>query len=411
MARELPGVDGEALIRALDTESVVSIKLNRRKVAMLADKGMIPAEGDELSLSQGYLTAGQVADLTGYEGAEPVEWCRSGFYLPARPQFTLNPLLHAGVFYVQEASSMIYESLLGEHLGDIPPGLALDMCAAPGGKSTSILNALPDGWHLVANEFMPARAAILRENLLKWGYPQITVTNSPTGRFATRGPQFAVVAVDAPCSGEGMMRKEPQARAQWSPRLVQQCAALQREILADAVAALLPGGLLIYSTCTFNTTENEENVRFLAEEFGLDPIVPGRRFMPHITRGEGLFVSLLRKPGPVPPPMTRQRLDKTLAGCRVLADGYPAPVAKGRDIIPDPAAPLALDFDLNQWPAAEVDKETALQYLRHQAVTLPAGTPRGIVTLTYRGAPLGIAKNLGTRANNLYPKEWRIRNL
>ena len=235
MVRGMQGIDGEALLAALDTPSPVSIKINRRKLKDCSTQA--------------------VAGTLGYGDLKPVPWCASGFYLPARPQFTLNPLLHAGVFYVQEAGSMFYESIVQELAADLPPGLVLDACAAPGGKSTSILNALPDGWTLVSNEFVPTRAAVLRENLLKWGYPDIVVTNSPVSALAKGAPLFSIVAVDAPCSGEGMMRKEPVARSQWSPGLVQQCAALQREILADAVGALLPGGILIYSTCTFNTAE------------------------------------------------------------------------------------------------------------------------------------------------------------
>lgn len=391
MVRQMPDIDGEALIASLCTAPAVSIKLNRRK--------------------SGCLTAGQAGEALGYDDLEPVPWCRSGFYLPSRPQFTLNPLLHAGAFYVQDASSMIYETLADQYYADMPAGFVLDMCAAPGGKSTSILNALPDGWTLVANEFTPQRAGILRENLLKWGYPHIVVTNNDTARFAEAGPLFSLVAVDAPCSGEGMMRKEAAARTQWSPGLIRQCAALQREILANAVNALLPGGILIYSTCTFNRIENEDNMQWAAEEFGLE-ILQNRRFMPYMTRGEGLFVAVMRKQGQLLTPRNgRKSLDRILKNCRVLADGFPPPVMKGRDLIPDPTSPLATDFDANKYPSVEVELETALEYLRHNPIILPAGTPRGLIVITYRGQRLGLAKNLGTRANNLYPKEWRIRNL
>ena len=379
MASALPGVDAAALISALETEPEVSVKLNRRMVRRLTGRE--------------FLTAGEAGDLLGYAGLEPVPWCRSGFYLPERPQFTLNPLLHAGLFYVQDASSMVYETMLGEHLGDMPPGLALDLCAAPGGKSTSMLNALPDGWHLVANEFTPNRAPALLENLTKWGYPDVTVTNSATGRLATGGPLFSIVAVDAPCSGEGMMRKEETARAQWSPGLVKQCAALQREILSDAVEALLPGGLLVFSTCTFNTTENDDNVAWLQEYHGLELLEQPRRFMPHITRGEGLFAAIFRKPGAFAPARNAgKRLQKLLAGCRALT-----PPEFHRD---DPGLPT-VDVDLN----------TALDYLRRMAVTLPPENPRGPLCVTYKNVRLGTVKNLGNRANNQYPKEWRIRNL
>ena len=407
--RRMDGIDGEALLAALDTPSPVSIKINRRKMPDCS--------------------AQAVAGTLGYGDLKPVPWCASGFYLPARPQFTLNPLLHAGVFYVQEAGSMFYESIVQELAADLPPGLVLDACAAPGGKSTSILNALPDGWTLISNEFVPTRAAVLRENLLKWGYPDIVVTNSPVSALAKVGPLFSIVAVDAPCSGEGMMRKEPVARSQWSPGLVQQCAALQREILADAVDALLPGGILIYSTCTFNTAEDDDNLQWLVDNFGLEPIqlrcaalVPGHadnpsrnhavRFMPHITDSEGLFVAALRKPGELRPVRNpKAKLSQLMKGCKVLCDGYPAPTMKGKNLIPDPTAALDVTFDANKYPRADVDLTTALDYLRHNAITLPAGSPAGVTVLTYKGFPLGFVKNLGNRANNMYPKEWRIRNL
>lgn len=409
MVRGMHGIDGEALLAALDTQSPVSIKINRRKMPECTPQA--------------------VAGTLGYEDLRPVPWCESGFYLPARPQFTLNPLLHAGVFYVQEAGSMLYESIVQELAADLPPGLVLDACAAPGGKSTSILNALPDGWTLVSNEFVPTRAAVLRENLLKWGYPDIVVTNSPVSALAKGAPLFSIVAVDAPCSGEGMMRKEPVARSQWSPGLVQQCAALQREILADAVDALLPGGILIYSTCTFNTTEDDDNLQWLVDSFGLEPIqlrcaalVPGHadnpspnhavRFMPHITDSEGLFVAALRKPGELRPVRSpKAKLSQLLKCCKVLCDGYPEPVMKGKNLIPDPTAALDVTFDANKYPRTDVDLTTALDYLRHNAITLPAGSPAGLTVLTYKGFPLGFVKNLGNRANNMYPKEWRIRNL
>lgn len=405
MLGAIRGLDAEACIAALDTPAQTSLKINLRKLPLR-----------------------DVASL-GYKDLEPVSWCDSGFYLDTRPSFTLNPLLHAGCFYVQEASSMIYETLVRRHAADMPPGLVLDLCAAPGGKTTSIINALPDGWHVVANEYMPQRAVILRENLLKWGYPEITVTNNDVSRPTRVREAFSIVAVDAPCSGEGMMRKEMAARSQWSPGLVRQCAALQQDILHSAVNALAPGGLLLFSTCTFNTLENEENLRMLVEDCGLTPVqpdipkewnihrqltgpYPALRFMPHITRGEGLFAAILRKPGDLATPKNiGKTLDRIRKDCRVIADGFPKPVENGRKSIPAPEEPLDITFDPNKYPRLEVDIETALQYLRREAITAPAGVPTGLMTVCYDGHPLGLLKNLGNRANNLYPKEWRIRNL
>ena len=243
----LLGADAPAFLEAMQQTPSVSIKLNRRKTTDVA--------------------------ATGYDGTEAVRWCRSGYYLPQRPLFTYNPLLHAGVFYVQDASSMIYETIAERivpmALDTGSPLRVLDLCAAPGGKTTSLINALPDGSMVVANEFIGNRASILKENLLKWGYPDIMITNSPTSRFTDMGEIFDIVAVDAPCSGEGMMRKDETAVTQWNEGLQRQCASLQREILTDAFKALKPGGFLIYSTCTFNRLENEENVNFLVEDLGM----------------------------------------------------------------------------------------------------------------------------------------------
>lgn len=401
----LPGLDAAALIDSLGTPPAVSIKLNRRKLS-----------GPE---------------VLGYGNLSPVPWCRSGFYLDERPKFTLNPLLHAGAFYVQDASSMIHETLVAsvaDRFGLPARPLVLDMCAAPGGKTTSMINALPDGAFVVANEVMPQRAKILRENLLKWGYPDIMVTGSQASRFAAAGEVFDLVAVDAPCSGEGMMRKDEEARAQWSPGLVRQCAALQREILDSAVLALRPGGFLIYSTCTFNTEENERNAEWLVREKGLEPVdpalpgewgigrqlgsdVPALRFMPHITRGEGLFAALFRKPVDSAPVSRDRALGAVRKSARVILDGIPEVNLKGKVGIPASEWALSTAFPRGRYPEAPLDPDTALRYLRHEAITLPSETPRGFVAVTFNGFPLGFVKNIGNRANNLYPAEWRIRNL
>ena len=242
---------------------------------------------------------------------DPVPWCSGGTILHDRPRFTFIPQLHSGAFYVQEPASM----MVGEIIRKIAPErplAVLDLCAAPGGKTTAAVAALPAGSLMTANEFIPQRAVVLRENIQKWGHPAVTVTNSPTAAFASVGPAFDIVIADAPCSGEGMMRKDPEARAQWTPGLVEKCSALQRTILADAVAALAPGGYLIYSTCTFNRLENEENVAWAINNFGLESIEisidPGwgihpaigsshhcMRFFPHLTPSEGLFISVMRK--------------------------------------------------------------------------------------------------------------------
>lgn len=402
----LPGVDGEAFARAMAEPSAVSIKLNRRKCHSLSDLG--------------------------YGELTPVKWASGGYYLDERPRFTLNPLLHAGVFYVQDASSMIYSTIV-EYLIDrgllAQNPLVADFCAAPGGKTTSIINAVGDSATVIANEFEPKRAAVLKENLLKWGFPRIMVTNSPTGRLAQAcTDSFDLVAVDAPCSGEGMMRKDETAVSQWNPGLVRKCAALQREILSDAVDALKPGGCLIYSTCTFNMTENEENVVWMTENLGLETValdfpeewgigkslMPGihaLRFMPHLTRGEGLFAAVLRKPGDAQTPkheVVRKNVAKKL---KVILDGIPQVTMKGKMEIPASEWALSTDFPKDRYPVAPIDLDKGLSYLRHEAITLDESAPRGFVVVEYLGYPLGFVKNIGSRANNLFPQNWKIRNL
>lgn len=371
MLRNLLGEEAEELIKALDTPPVTSVRLNRRKPG---------AEFDD---------------------AEPVKWCDSGFYLKQRPEFIFDPLLHAGAYYVQDASSMIYESVvkvLTERFAEsLPEGnpaylKVLDLCAAPGGKATAMINALPDGCDVTANEYSSKRVGALKENIDKWGYPNVVVTNKDSSYYGSQGESYDIVAVDAPCSGEGMMRKEEMARQQWSPKLIDECASLQKEILKNAEASLKPGGFLIYSTCTFNRKENEENAAYIAGELGLQPIdcgfpedwriqkgigtdLPVYRFMPHKTKGEGLFLAVFQKPG------------------EWVADRSPKKriTATGAD-----------------HPHVDVDKATALSYLRRESIILPPDAPRGLVTITYKGLPLGEAKNIGSRANNLYPKNRRI---
>lgn len=381
MSERLLGEEAGAFLEAMRRDPVVSVRLNSRKPG---------------------------AD---FNGARRVKWCDKGFYLPERPSFTLDPLLHAGAYYVQDASSMIYyptvHALL-PHLGQAPVRV-LDLCAAPGGKTTAIIDALPDGSRVTANEYVGKRAGVLRENITKWGYPLASVTNRDSAWFASTGQTFDIVAVDAPCSGEGMMRKERKAVEQWSEELTAGCASLQREILANAASAVAPGGFLIYSTCTFNRKENEENAEFAAGELGLEPFdpafpeewgiprgigteLPVYRFMPHKTEGEGLFLAVFRKPGDFEPP----RLP-VMPAKKVMA----SPVPEMADI-------LSTDFDRDAYPLAELDERQALAYLRRESITLSPDVPKGIVVVTYKGLPLGPVKNIGSRANNLYPKNWRI---
>ncbi len=422
-----------ALAEALScTEPVVSVRHNCRK-------GRVPAAN-----------------------ADKVPWCPGGEYLDRRPAFIFDPAMHQGLYYVQDASSMFLWYAVKQLAGDAPVDY-LDACAAPGGKTTAAIDALVDGSRVVAHEFVPARAAVLRENLFKWGYPYVAVTTGDTSRFRDEKGRFDIIAADVPCSGEGMMRKDAVAVEQWAPALVTQCAARQREILSNLWPALRPGGYMIYSTCTFNLDENEHMVKHLVDEYGAEPVsidvpsewgiagalagnAPVYRFMPHNLRGEGLFMAVLRKPAGdngcrrVPkrakparpaclPDVCREVgkwLDPSYApvlecdGDTVYAvpGGYdasdrlrarvPVAVVKGKSVIPAHELAMSLMLRRGVFPEAEVEKNVALQYLRRESVALPGCVPRGIALLTFGGMPLGFVKNLGSRANNMYPSSWRI---
>ena len=340
---------------------------------------------------------------------ERIPWCEEGYYLAGRPQFTFDPLFHAGCYYVQEAASMFVTHIIRSV--DIPtPKRALDLCAAPGGKSTALLSVLPDECTLVSNEPISNRAQILLENITKWGYPNSIVTNNYPRDFRKAKLTFDLILCDVPCSGEGMFRKDPATIGEWSQQNVEKCWRLQREIVADAWECLAPGGLLIYSTCTFNLKENEENVRWILENFDAEALdiptdpswnitgsllegftAPVYRFIPGITRSEGLFVCAIRKRGTRnEDTLTKEKLEKTR--CLKVLDPS--------NLLPPSSILL---------PRINIDYPEALKYLRGEALVLPADTPRGIVNITYKGIVLGPAKNIGNRANNLYPKAWRIK--
>ena len=287
----LGDAEATALCAALDGVPPVSLRLNPQKAA-----ATLPAATD---------------------GAVP--WCaESGRYLVSRPRFTQDPLLHAGAYYVQEAASMAI-ALAARALPDTPRRV-LDLCAAPGGKSTLWRALLPDDCLLVANEPIGQRAQILRENLEKWGHSAVVVTQAYPEAFAPLGGLFDVVAADVPCSGEGMFRKDHDARSEWSADSPALCAERQRAIIADVWPALRTGGCLVYSTCTFNSAENEDNVDWICRTLGAEVLplpvdaawgivgdqtgrhLPVCRFLPHRTRGEGFFLALLRKTAETPAP-------------------------------------------------------------------------------------------------------------
>ena len=439
---------------------------------------------------------------------DKVLWCSTGYYLNERLTFTFDPLFHAGCYYVQEASSMFVEQVLRQYVED--PVVMLDLCAAPGGKSTHARSVLPEGSLLVANEVIRNRSQILAENLTKWGNPDMVVTNNDPSDFSGLSSFFDVVLTDVPCSGEGMFRKDAVAIDEWSPENVEICWQRQRRILTDIWPSLKPGGILIYSTCTYNTKEDEENVRWIQEEFGAELLsldipkewnitgnllredksasnkesfakeiideveqLPVYHFLPHKTKGEGFFLAALRKPdsaeysdinmefayskgrlpkkkdkkgGGTPTSVSKENLavakswlnelvsDKYMLytegmeirvfpqtyihelailkqNLRIVQAGVAVGEVKGKDLIPSHA--LAMSICLlrsGAFVSEEITYEQAIAYLRKEAVALSETAPRGYVLLTYRSIPLGFVKNIGNRANNLYPQEWRIRS-
>lgn len=399
---------------------------------------------------------------------EPIPWCPDGYYLKERPVFTLDPALHAGAYYVQEPSSM-FLSVLEPVFNIINPTVLLDLCAAPGGKTTHMISMIPrsssdpdeimgNGPLIIANEVIKSRVATLKENVLKWGDHSVVVTNrdardfsmgkiSPN-KFSTENYSpndstysFDFILVDAPCSGEGLFRKDPSAIAEWSEESVKMCAARQKRILADIWDSLKPGGLLAYSTCTFNIYENDGNVAWLKNEYkaqtfdlfgfyksnfidnkfnpelvkewGIMPTKEGGfQFFPGLVKGEGFFFALLQKP-------LSNKSQNFITGNNYTGIVNPVnpvkPVnsvkqvksVKHESIQPEHEYSLSIRY-AGEWPSVELNKEDALLYLSRNSLKLE-GAPLGYLRVTYNGLGLGFVKNLGTRANNLYPMNWRIR--
>ena len=374
-----------------------------------------------------------------------VPWCPQGRYLSSRPSFTLDPLFHGGTYYVQEAASMsIWQLEPYMH-----PGIkVLDACAAPGGKSTLLLDLIPPDGLLVCNEPIGSRVPILAENISKWGYANALVTRNDPADFARLPGFFDMVLIDAPCSGEGMFRKDVRARQEWSPENVSLCAARQRRILSDVWPCLRPGGVLAYSTCTFNRAEDEEQVDWLCQTLGARVVLAPQHYYPHLTRGEGFFLAAVEKDGPkgercapreraipkgtpapkdAPRPLqgaytyamngsllkafpsaqysSIQYLHTLLNG---LHSGIAVATLKGKDWIPEADLALATDLRPDAFPTFEASLPQALSFLRREALTVPPSAPKGYLLVTYQSHPLGFVKNIGTRTNNLYPPARRI---
>ena len=371
---------------------------------------------------------GMTEEMTGlFSEHTLVPWCRNAYWLRQRPLFTTDPFFHAGRYYVQEAGSMFLDEVLRQH---ITSSVAmLDLCAAPGGKSTLARAALPAGSLLFANEPDRRRANILLENIQKQGHPDVVVTNNYPHHYARTKLLFDVILADVPCSGEGLFRRDPKAVAEWSVTNVQKCATLQRQIITDIWDRLRPGGLLVYSTCTFNLHENEENILYICEELGADVVSveigddwgitpslhpqfdgPVYRFIPGTSRSEGLFMAVLRKHGDsCIALLKREKMLSQCKGLNVMYDGVPREEQRGKAFVPSHAEALSLSLDRTKYAECKVSLDDALRYLHHETLTLAADVPRGYVLLTYKNIPIGFVKNIGNRANNLYPKEWAIR--
>ncbi len=402
-------------------------------------------------------------------GLERVPWCAEGFYLPERPSFTLDPLFQAGAYYVQEASSMLLHEALKQTVNLTRPLRVLDLCAAPGGKSTLLASALHPDSLLICNEVIRSRVAVLRENVDKWGYPNVVVSHHDPDDMSNLSGFFDVVVVDAPCSGEGLFRKDPDAVQEWSEANVQLCSARQKRILAAAAPLLDQGGILVFSTCTYNDAENLDNLRYLSgtgfqnRPLNLPPewnVVErtvgdaiGYQCYPHQVRGEGFFISVFQKTGFT----SAVKLDaRTFRSIRALRPRETASAAKwlrdstnfsfwekpngdvmalpkvlekqflfldvalrnkgfgleigqfkGQDFIPSHALALSTAVNPNL-PAIALSKENALRYFKKENLLL--GEPaKGWLLAQYNGLNLGWVKGVGNRVNNYLPKDWRIR--
>ncbi len=437
------GDQWEAFEKALNTPSPVSIRLN-------------PVKSRSKSFA--------ADDIT------PVPWSEFGFYLPVRPSFTFDPLFHAGVYYVQEASSMFVEQAFRQHVSSSVR--VLDLCAAPGGKSTHMASLIGRDSLLVSNEVIASRANILLDNVVKSGFENVIVTNNDPLALGKLGVAFDVILVDAPCSGEGMFRKDADSVSEWSDGNVRLCCERQQRIVSDVWPALKEDGLLIYSTCTYNLRENEENVRWIMDNLGAEIVklqmdenwkissslspesqLAVSRFLPHRTSGEGFFMAVLRKtseaeeatilkkkdkkqkakPAPVPaglkqlllhperytfqeingkwrayPPQVAAFLEQS-EGLKILNAGILLGEHKGKNLVVSHALALSNELNPNAFPVENVDREIAINYLRKEPVFLP-DAPTGYVLLAYENSPIGFVKNIGNRVNNLLPNEWRIKS-
>ena len=394
-----------------------------------------------------------------------VPWCGHGIYLKNRPKFTLDPFLHAGAFYVQEASSMFLYHVVESILPNASGLKVLDLCAAPGGKTT-LLASMKQFDFILANEIISSRVPVLYENLVKWGSSKTYVSNNDPKDFNDLGELFDVVLVDAPCSGSGLFRKDPTALAEWNNELVNFCSLRQQRIIRDALEVLKPGGYLIYSTCSYSREENEGILDYIMDQGGISSIninVPatwgvvlslsdkfsanGYRFYPDKVLGEGFFCSVFQKNESSTraninayseqPKITEKQIDLDewvdSDGLTFLEDngeilsvqhdhlsfrnylkyrlrlrksGVKLGALMKKGFVPDHE--LALSENVSQkTPQMLLSKSDAIKYLRKEDIAVDNYSD-GTYLVTYQQSALGWAKIINNRLKNNYPMNWRI---
>ncbi len=397
---------------------------------------------------------------------DSVPWCNTGFYLGERPSFTHDPVFHGGVYYVQEASSMFLEQAIKKSVDLTKNIRALDLCAAPGGKSTHLLSLINSTSLLVSNEVIRSRATVLSENIEKWGNMNVVVTNNDPEDFEILEGFFDVIVVDAPCSGEGLFRKDPEAMQEWSEENAELCSLRQRRILNQVWPALKQNGVLIYSTCTYNPEENQNNILNLLnekagecirldinEDWGVAEITTGKSIgyqcFPHHVKGEGFFISVIRKleeqheysistkpmfqwaPKKVVetlrtwttsqeidfiihddlilalPKSAKDEMELLSKRLKVIQKGTAVARLKHDKLVPEHAWALSNEINRDAFSIIELSKDQALAYLRKDVFPLDQPT-KGFALFTYNTIALGWANLLGNRFNNLYPSNWRI---
>ncbi|MEJ7627206.1 MAG: RNA methyltransferase [Ferruginibacter sp.] len=439
-------------VKGFNEESFVSVHASGEQVTSIR---INPAKYSELSIMNA--------------GFEKVPWSTHGYYLNERPSFTSDPAFHAGAYYVQEASSMFLEEAVKQTTDLARPLRVLDLCAAPGGKSTLLQSIISKESLLVSNEIIKSRVTIVAENLTKWGAANVVVTNNDPGDFRRLPDFFDLIVVDAPCSGSGLFRKDPGAQNEWSPNAVQMCSQRQQRILENVIPSLIPGGILIYSTCSYSAEENEFIAELLLSEHSLTSLpliikkewgivetgseknIYGYRFYPDKVKGEGLFIAAFKKEAcekkeekllknkfkllsknemeiispfindltffhPVKwkdeilaiPMHMLNDLIKLQSSLYIKKAGVKIGTVIREELIPDHelavSTILSTDIDF-----ISVDLTIALNYLRRNDVVVDTNK-KGWMLLKYNDLPLGWIKNLGSRINNYYPKEWRILN-